>query len=206
MPNFPYKLHKLLERVEEDEELKSIISWLPDGKTFKLHSQEGFEQRLLREYFPRQTQIKSFMRQLQYYDFENFGDGIFRHPCFVRGQRNLCGQIMHQLPTKNQKKSGKSTRPLKTRGRKKKSRTLSISDPPPPPDGGGAVSSVASTSRGAVVSDTTYSTTGPSARSTSPQTSCGSGSSAGACPSDGDGSVSSEESPARGDFSGVRNP
>ncbi|KAL3935633.1 MAG: hypothetical protein SGBAC_008889, partial [Bacillariaceae sp.] len=129
MSNFPYKLHELLERVEEDEELRSIISWLPDGNTFKIHSQEAFEQRLLKKYFPRQSQVKSFKRQLQYYDFDNFGEGIFRHRCFVRGQRNLCGQILHQLPTKTQKQCGKSTRPLKTRGRKKKSATAAISGP-----------------------------------------------------------------------------
>ncbi|CAJ1959521.1 unnamed protein product [Cylindrotheca closterium] len=123
MPAFPYKLHTLLEDVTADEELSTIISWLPDGKSFRIHSQEEFERRVLKDYFPRQKQVKSFMRQLQYYDFENFGDGLFCHRCFRRGQRNLCGQILHQLPTKSQKVGGGSTRPLKQRGRKKKGRS-----------------------------------------------------------------------------------
>jgi len=130
MPSFPYKLHNLLETVTTDDELSAIISWLPDGKSFKIHSQEQFEKRLLKEYFPRQTQVKSFMRQLQYYNFENFGDGLFCHNCFKRGQRNLCGQILHQLPTKSQKAIGKSTRPLKPRGRKKKSQSRSLGTSP----------------------------------------------------------------------------
>jgi hypothetical protein len=130
MPIFPYKLHGLLDDVEENEELSAIISWLPDGKSFRLHSPSLFEEKLLRKYFPRQNQLKSFMRQLQYYGFDNFGDGLFSHPRFLKGQRNLCGQIIHQLPTKNQKRTGKSTRPLKPCGRKKKNK----SDATNPPD------------------------------------------------------------------------
>jgi len=65
--------------------------------------------------------VNSFKRQLQYYDFKNFGDNLFSHPCFVRGQRHLCGQIIHQLPTKSQKAGGRySVRPPRARGRKKK--------------------------------------------------------------------------------------
>jgi hypothetical protein len=129
MPIFPYKLHGLLDDVEENEELSAIISWLPDGKSFKLHSPSLFEESLLKKYFPRQTRLRSFMRQLQYYGFDNFGNGLFSHPRFLKGQRNLCGQLIHQLPTKSQKSTGKSTRPLKTRGRKKKNKSDSMNHP-----------------------------------------------------------------------------
>mmetsp|Transcript_26801 Transcript_26801/g.65162 ORF Transcript_26801/g.65162 Transcript_26801/m.65162 type:complete len:304 (-) Transcript_26801:102-1013(-) len=127
-PAFPYKLQQLLEAVENDKELSAIISWLPRGTSFQIHSYEEFEKKLLKQYFPRQTQIKSFKRQLQYYDFENYGDGLFGHPCFRKGHRRLCGQILHQLPTKSQKAIGGcgTTRPLKIRGRKKKSRASSF--------------------------------------------------------------------------------
>jgi hypothetical protein len=124
MPVFPYKLHQLLEEVEKDEEFSRIISWFPNGKCFKLHSPDCFAGKLLKTYFPRQTQVKSFLRQLQYYGFDNHGDGLYSHPKFVRGQRNLCGQIIHQIPTKHQKSRGKSTRPLKSRGRKRKTTPL----------------------------------------------------------------------------------
>lgn len=132
MPSFPYKLHTLVEAVTADEELSTIISWLPDGKSFRIHSLAEFETRVWKEYFPGQKHIKSFMRQLQYYNFENFGEGLFCHPCFRQGQRNLCGQILHQLPTKSQMVFGKSTRPLKARGRKKKDRSQPWDSSPEP--------------------------------------------------------------------------
>ena len=126
MVAFPYKLHQLLEAVENDNEVSAIISWLPEGTSFRVYSYAEFEKKLLKKYFPRQTQVKSFKRQLQYYDFENFGDGFFSHPCFRRGRGNLCGQILHQLPTQSQKANGGLTRPRKIRGRKKKSRASSV--------------------------------------------------------------------------------
>ncbi|KAL3936036.1 MAG: hypothetical protein SGBAC_008566 [Bacillariaceae sp.] len=132
MPSFPYNLHTLVEAVSADEELCTIISWLPDGKSFRIHSLAEFEKRVWKKYFPKQDHVKSFMRQLQYYNFENFGDGLFCHPCFRQGQRNLCGQILHQLPTKSQMAFGKSTRPLKARGRKKKARSQPWDSSPEP--------------------------------------------------------------------------
>lgn len=86
MPLFPYKLHQLLDEVDESDELKQIVSWLPGGEAFKLYSADLFEEKVLKTYFPRQSRVKSFLRQLQYYGFENFGEGVFSHPKFRRGK------------------------------------------------------------------------------------------------------------------------
>jgi len=101
MSSFPYKLHQLLTDIENNEELSSIISWLPSGNGFRIHMPAVFQTVLLKKYFPRQSKLKSFKRQVQYYCFENLGRGSYSHPCFVRGKRSLCGKIIHKLPMKN---------------------------------------------------------------------------------------------------------
>lgn len=105
MSSFPYKLHQLLTDIEDNEELSSIISWLPSGTGFRIHKPVVFETFLLTKYFPRQSKLKSFKRQVQYYGFDNLGRGSYSHPSFVRGKRSLCGKIIHKLPMKNAKAS-----------------------------------------------------------------------------------------------------
>lgn len=59
---FPTKLRCILDdAVTEGNE--HIVSWLPDGKAFKIHNPEAFTKVILRRYF-RQTMFKSFTRQL----------------------------------------------------------------------------------------------------------------------------------------------
>mmetsp|Transcript_22976 Transcript_22976/g.56614 ORF Transcript_22976/g.56614 Transcript_22976/m.56614 type:complete len:236 (-) Transcript_22976:120-827(-) len=101
MSSFPYKLHQLLTDIEENEELSSIISWLPNGNGFRIHKPVLFETFLLKKYFPRQSKLKSFKRQVQYYGFGNLSRGSYTHPSFVRGKRSLCGRIVHKLPMKS---------------------------------------------------------------------------------------------------------
>ena len=47
---FPSRLYQLLEDAEKDG-LESIISWMPDGKSFKVHDKEKFERDLMPRYF-----------------------------------------------------------------------------------------------------------------------------------------------------------
>jgi hypothetical protein len=110
MSLFPYKLHQLLTDIDANYPLSSIVSWLPSGKAFQIHQPELFEDILLHKYFPRQTQMKSFKRQLQYYGFDNLGDYVFAHPHFLQGQKHHCGQITHTLPTKSQKAANATLR------------------------------------------------------------------------------------------------
>jgi hypothetical protein len=63
---FPYRMYDLLEAAEQDG-FEEIISWLPDGKAFKIHSRLAFETKVLPVYFPTMTSYKSFRRQLNLY-------------------------------------------------------------------------------------------------------------------------------------------
>ena len=69
--HFPHKMYDLLEDVER-KGLDEIVSWLPDGKSFKIHSQIGFEQSIMPMYFSGMSSYKSFRRQLNLY-------GIYQH-------------------------------------------------------------------------------------------------------------------------------
>lgn len=120
MTLFPYKLHELLGEMQANAHLSSIISWMPSGNAFKIHQPELFEVVLLQKYFPRQTQINSFKRQLLYYGFDNLGDGIFAHPCFLKDKRHLCGQITHTNPTKSQRAAHASIPSRRVRGKRAK--------------------------------------------------------------------------------------
>ncbi|CAJ1932396.1 unnamed protein product [Cylindrotheca closterium] len=120
MTLFPYKLHELLSEMQANAHLSSIISWMPSGNAFKIHQPELFEAVLLQKYFPRQTQINSFKRQLLYYGFDNLGDCVFAHPCFLKDKRHLCGQITHTNPTKSQREANASIPSRRVRGKRAK--------------------------------------------------------------------------------------
>jgi hypothetical protein len=59
---FPLKLHRLLEEAEKKCS-DHIVSWLPDGKAFKIHDPEQFCNTVMAAYF-KQTKLKSFTRQV----------------------------------------------------------------------------------------------------------------------------------------------
>jgi len=69
--HFPHKMYDLLEDVER-KGLSDIVSWLPDGKSFKIHSQSAFEETIMPRYFSGMSSYKSFRRQLNLY-------GIYQH-------------------------------------------------------------------------------------------------------------------------------
>jgi hypothetical protein len=62
---FPWKLHRLLEDVEKDGNAH-IVSWLPDGKGFKVHKPREFRENIMKAYF-NQTRFKSFIRQVSHF-------------------------------------------------------------------------------------------------------------------------------------------
>jgi hypothetical protein len=84
---FPYILHGLLEDVEKADH-SSIISWSPDGKTFRIYSSALFTSKILRLYFQYKG-FDEFRAQLDDWGFCHEQEGFF-HPCFVRGQPMLC--------------------------------------------------------------------------------------------------------------------
>lgn len=58
---FPWKLHDMLERVDEDG-YAHIVSWQPHGRCFMIHKPKEFVE-LVKIYF-NQTKLASFQRQL----------------------------------------------------------------------------------------------------------------------------------------------
>jgi len=58
---FPWKLHEMLDESEKMG-LDSIVSWLPDERSFKVHDPDTFVQDIMPKWF-RQSKYKSFQRQ-----------------------------------------------------------------------------------------------------------------------------------------------
>lgn len=94
LPQFPFKLHEMLDEAE-GRGFQDVISWLPCGKSFRIHDSEELV-RILKVYF-NQTKFKSFLRQLQNYGFERIARGPRKGTCthkyFIRGRRSLCVQM-----------------------------------------------------------------------------------------------------------------
>lgn len=114
--HFPHKMYDLLEDVER-KGLDDIVSWLPDGKSFKIHSQIGFEQSIMPLYFSGMSSYKSFRRQLNLYGIyqhrhrPNQDANAYSHELLIRGQRHLCDKIARKKtnpPNKNKSASSSS--------------------------------------------------------------------------------------------------
>jgi hypothetical protein len=94
--HFPWKLHFLLEQVEETGTHASIIAWLPGGRSFKVHQKDKFANIVLPVFF-NTTKYKSFQRSLNLWGFETVSKGpskgVCSNPLFVRGQPSLCHQM-----------------------------------------------------------------------------------------------------------------
>jgi len=113
--HFPHKMYDLLEDVER-KGFDDIVSWLPDGKSFKIHSQIGFEQSIMPLYFSGMSSYKSFRRQLNLYGIyqhrhrPNQDANAYSHELLIRGQRNLCDKIARKKTNPpNKSKSASSS-------------------------------------------------------------------------------------------------
>jgi len=96
---FPRVLYKMLQ--EQDDSYTNIISWLPDGKGFMIHSKTEFEKVLLQKHF-RGIKFRSFQRQLNIYGFtrlEEYELPSYGHKLFVRNQHHLLCDIK-RIPIK----------------------------------------------------------------------------------------------------------
>mmetsp|Transcript_28319 Transcript_28319/g.59578 ORF Transcript_28319/g.59578 Transcript_28319/m.59578 type:complete len:330 (-) Transcript_28319:245-1234(-) len=95
-PNlFPWKLYEMLDTAEKRNE-EHIISWISDGKAFKVHNRDLFIEQYMKT-MCNQTKFKSFQRQLNLWGFErvlNGSDkGSYFHASFVRGERDCCKRM-----------------------------------------------------------------------------------------------------------------
>lgn len=106
---FPLKLHEMLTWSEQNG-YETVVSWLP-GKlqnAFKVHKKDVFVEKIMPRFF-KQTQYKSFIRQLNLWDFERILDsspnkGGYTHELFVRGNPMLCKEMRRtKIKGKNSK-------------------------------------------------------------------------------------------------------
>ena len=70
---FPYRLHHMLEDAEKHGK-QDIVSWMPFGRSFKVHKPERFVKEVASVYF-NLKQYKSFKRQLHNYGFTKIESG-----------------------------------------------------------------------------------------------------------------------------------
>ena len=95
----------MLEAAEADGH-GSIVSWLPDQTSFKVHNQAAFVNNILPRYF-NQTKYRSFQRQLNVWGYERISDGPgkggYKHKHFVRNNPSLCHNMKRER-TKGTKK------------------------------------------------------------------------------------------------------
>lgn len=90
---FPWKLHEMLEAADV-QGFDSVVSWLPDNNSFKVHNQQAFVSQVMPRFF-KQSMYKSFQRQLNMWGFDRLttagpGRGGYSHESFVRGNPSLC--------------------------------------------------------------------------------------------------------------------
>mmetsp|Transcript_30071 Transcript_30071/g.34100 ORF Transcript_30071/g.34100 Transcript_30071/m.34100 type:complete len:273 (-) Transcript_30071:430-1248(-) len=118
---FPWKLHLLLEQCElqqqhqlrqhqqqqgcvlpTDTGLPVIVSWLPDGKSFKVHDKIRFVKEIMPSFFGTQS-FKTFQRNLNLWGFTRISKGphkdICSHPLFLKGFPSVC-QSMKRIVLK----------------------------------------------------------------------------------------------------------
>ena len=85
----------------EQEGKDNIVSWLPDGKAFKVHNSAAFVAEILPCHF-KQTKYKSFQRQLNLWGFERITKGstaekgAYYHKDFLRDEPSLCKSLSRQ--------------------------------------------------------------------------------------------------------------
>jgi hypothetical protein len=96
--SFPSKLYRCLIDAEK-KGFTDVISWQPDGTSFKLQDQERFMNDILPVYFGA-IKFKSWQRQLNLYGFTRVHKGLTRgsyaHDQFVRGSKSLSLEITRQ--------------------------------------------------------------------------------------------------------------
>ena len=113
---FPMLLHKVLDEVDQ-EDLSSILSWQPHGRSFLLHKPKKFEQLLMPQYFTQCSKLPSFQRQLNIYGFKQITQGLDRggyyHEYFLRGWSDLSVFLQRKRirGTKRRARSSPATEP-----------------------------------------------------------------------------------------------
>ena len=89
---FPWKLHRMLDDSEE-KGFSDVISWMPEGRSFKVHSKARFTAEVMPLYY-ESCKFKSFQRSLNLWGFRTMPNGPRKGECtnpfLLRGQADLC--------------------------------------------------------------------------------------------------------------------
>ena len=89
LETFPMVLHRALAELELVEDGRTIATFLPDGRSFRIKDQALFTKKIMPVFFPKMKGFASFQRQLNLYNFERVAGvglnrGAYRHKLFVR--------------------------------------------------------------------------------------------------------------------------
>jgi hypothetical protein len=85
---------------------EDIVSWQPHGKAFRVHKPQEFATLIMPRYF-KQTQYKSFQRQLYIYGFMRItgkrmrDNGSYYHEQVIRGQKKLSLRMLRHKPNES---------------------------------------------------------------------------------------------------------
>lgn len=90
---FPWILYNMLER-SDNIHLPDIISFQPHGRSIKIHNRNRFQLEILPRYFPKQSTIASFQRQLSLYGFlrmvkDGPDQNSYYHEMFLQGRPDI---------------------------------------------------------------------------------------------------------------------
>jgi len=109
---FPIKLYNILQEAEKTPRLAEIVSWSPDGKSFKVHQKDEFSKAILPATFGTNV-YKSFQRNLHFWGYQNIrkgpSKGVCSHPCFLRDRPELLSKMRRvRAPSKSNEHDSRS--------------------------------------------------------------------------------------------------
>lgn len=112
---FPEKLFSILSR----EDLSDAISWMPNGRSWRILSSKKFEEKVLGTFFPG-IKYASFKRQVNVWGFTRITEGhdqnSYFHEMFLRGRPDLVKNIKRLTRNVKENNSTRERRRNKTNG------------------------------------------------------------------------------------------
>ena len=99
--SFLERLWKVLNKSEHNRDWKTVVSWVDNGASFKVHNRRRFETNILLHHFGRCKDkhrdkgqpYRTFKDNLQWYGFEKIGEQHYRHEQFTRANQQQSEQI-----------------------------------------------------------------------------------------------------------------
>lgn len=112
---------ELLLEIISDPDNASIVSWLPNGKSFAVHDQGEFMSKILHKHF-RRVIFRSFVRKLNRWGFRSVKrsvsgfDSTFEHEYFCRDRPELISKMYcRSNPSSTMSQKNNSAKPVGTK-------------------------------------------------------------------------------------------